>query len=99
MRENRRQDTGKSPEGFIASPNVTYMARELLEPGCLYHIYNYAVGADKLFLSEDNYNYFLRRYEHFVPAIADTYCYCLIPIMCIFWCKSTSTSIYLNVLN
>ncbi len=55
------------------------MPRELLEPGCLYHIYNHAVGADKLFLSEDNYNYFLRRYEHFVPAIADTYCYCLIP--------------------
>jgi len=55
------------------------MKRELLEPGCLYHIYNHAVGKDKLFLSEENYNYFLRRSEHFVPPVADTYAYCLIP--------------------
>lgn len=55
------------------------MARELLEPGCLYHIYNHAVGSDKLFLSDDNYRYFLRRYEHFIPDVADTYAYCLIP--------------------
>jgi len=55
------------------------MARILLEPGCLYHIYNHAVGKDKLFLSENNYNYFLKRYAHFIPPIADTYCYCLIP--------------------
>ena len=45
---------------------VIKMGREILEPGCLYHIYNHAVGTEKLFLSEDNYNYFLRRYEHFI---------------------------------
>jgi REP element-mobilizing transposase RayT len=55
------------------------MHRELLEPGCLYHIYNHAVGGDKLFLSEENYYYFLRRYKHFIPPIAETYAYCLIP--------------------
>ena len=53
------------------------MGREILEPGCLYHIYNHAVGTEKLFLSEDNYNYFLRRYEHFISPVADTYAYCL----------------------
>lgn len=55
------------------------MKRELLEPGCLYHVFNHAVGKDKLFLSEENYFYFLRRYKHFVPPVADTYAYCLIP--------------------
>ena len=55
------------------------MPRELLEPGCVYHIYSHAVGTDKLFLSEENYLYFLRRYEYFIPPIADTFCYCLVP--------------------
>jgi REP element-mobilizing transposase RayT len=53
------------------------MAKELLEPGCIYHIYNHAVGNDKLFLSEDNYDFFLRRYQYFIPAVAETYAYCL----------------------
>ena len=53
------------------------MGREVLEPGCLYHIYNHAVGTEKLFLSEDNYHYFLRRYVHFISPVADTYAYCL----------------------
>jgi len=53
------------------------MAKELLEPGCIYHIYNHAVGNDKLFLSEDNYHFFLRRHQHFIVPVADTYSYCL----------------------
>jgi REP element-mobilizing transposase RayT len=53
------------------------MGREILEPGCLYHVYNHAVGREKLFLSEDNYHYFLRRYEHFISPVADMYAYCL----------------------
>lgn len=53
------------------------MGKALLEPGCVYHICSHAVGGDRLFLSEDNYYYFLRRYEHFIPSVADTYAYCL----------------------
>lgn len=55
------------------------MPKELLEPGCLYHIYNHAVGSDNLFLSDDNYFYFLRRYQHFIDPVAETYAYCLMP--------------------
>lgn len=54
------------------------MSREILEPGCLYHIYNHAVGNDKLFLTDDNYHYFLRRYDHFISPVAATYAYCLL---------------------
>ena len=53
------------------------MGRSALEPGCVYHIYNHAVGNEKLFLSDDNYCYFLRRYEYFIPPVAETYAYCL----------------------
>jgi hypothetical protein len=49
------------------------MARELLQPGAFYHIYNHAVGSDRLFRSDENYHYFLRRYQHFIGAVVDTY--------------------------
>lgn len=55
------------------------MAKELLDPGCLYHIYNHAVGSDSLFLSDENYHYFLRRYLHFIDPVAETYTYCMMP--------------------
>ena len=55
------------------------MTLESLQPGCLYHIYNHAVGNDDLFLSADNYNYFLKRYHYFIDPVADTYVYCLMP--------------------
>lgn len=55
------------------------MTLELLEPGSYYQVYNHAVGNDKLFLSDDNYGYFLRRYRNFISPIADTYVYCLMP--------------------
>lgn len=48
-------------------------------PGAFYHIYNRANGSEKLFLSDENYRYFLRRYQNFIAPIAHTYCYCLMP--------------------
>ena len=50
-----------------------------MQPGCLYHVYNHAVGKDNLFLSHDNYSYFLSRYEFFIPAVAETYAFSLLP--------------------
>jgi len=50
-----------------------------LEPEGTYHIYNHAVGNEKLFVTEDNFMYFLRRYQDFIQPIAYTYCYCLLP--------------------
>ena len=51
----------------------------LLVPGSFYHIYNRANGSEKLFLSDENYRYFLRRYEAFITPVVHTYCYCLMP--------------------
>ena len=50
-----------------------------MQPNTYYHIYNHANGNEDLFRTEDNYNYFLKRYAHFIVPIADTYAYCLMP--------------------
>jgi len=50
-----------------------------MEAGKHYHIYTHANGFENLFKSDENYRYFLERYEHFIPAIADTLAYCLMP--------------------
>ncbi len=44
-----------------------------------YHLYTHANGFENLFLSDENYRYFLSRYEHFIPSVADTLAYCLMP--------------------
>jgi putative transposase len=62
---------------ILNSSIVVKIGREILQPGCLYHIYNHAVGTEKLFRSDDNYYYFLRRYEYFISPIAETYAHCL----------------------
>src|SRR5206468_12042072 len=50
-----------------------------LHPGCLYHIYNQAVGSELLFRDEENFKFFLAKYSLHVSAICDTYCYNLMP--------------------
>ncbi len=50
-----------------------------MEPGKSYHLYSHANGFENLFQAEENYRYFLKRYEHFIPSVADTLCYCLMP--------------------
>ena len=50
-----------------------------MEPGKTYHIYTHANGFENLFQSQENYRYFLRRYEHFIPCVADTLAWCLMP--------------------
>src|SRR5690606_35102585 len=36
-------------------------------------------GNEKLFLSDENYRYFLKKYDEYVHPIADTFSYCLMP--------------------
>ncbi len=50
-----------------------------LIPGKIYHLFNRAVGNEKLFNSKENYLYFLRKYGEHSKAVCDTYCYCLLP--------------------
>lgn len=54
-------------------------SKSILEPGHTYHIYNRANGNGVLFREEENYRFFLKRYDTYVTPIADTFCYCLMP--------------------
>jgi len=50
-----------------------------LLPGKKYHLQSRAVGSENLFREPMNYELFLTRFDKYISAIADTYCYCLLP--------------------
>jgi putative transposase len=52
---------------------------DTFESGCIYHFYSRAIGAEKLFLENDNYFFFLTKYEKYLSPYFDTLAYCLIP--------------------
>lgn len=54
-------------------------AGDFLEPGKIFHIYSKAVGNELLFLSDENFKYFLKRYNEYCSEIFETLAYCLIP--------------------
>lgn len=50
-----------------------------MQPGKYYHIYTHANGSENLFRTDENYRYFLKRYETFTAGLADTLVWCLMP--------------------
>lgn len=52
---------------------------EPLQTEEFYHVYNRANGFEKIFLSKENYRFFLRRYKKFIAPIVHTHCFCLMP--------------------
>lgn len=50
-----------------------------MEPKKSYHLYTHANGSENLFRNDENFRYFLKRYEAFIPGVADTLAYCLMP--------------------
>jgi putative transposase len=50
-----------------------------LQPNGIYHIFSRAVGDEQLFLSHDNYFYFLRKFKEHIAPIGDMYTYSLLP--------------------
>ena len=43
-----------------------------------YHIYNRGINGENIFVTSDNYFYFLNKYSDCVQAVVDTYAYCLL---------------------
>jgi REP element-mobilizing transposase RayT len=50
-----------------------------LVPDGTYHILSRAVGNEKLFLYDANYEFFLEKYKQHILPIADTFAFCLLP--------------------
>jgi REP element-mobilizing transposase RayT len=55
------------------------MGKIPLEPEKYYHLFNHANGMENLFLSSDNYNFFISKYIQHISPVAKTYAYCLMP--------------------
>lgn len=50
-----------------------------LYPGKFYHVYNRGIDGCTLFHDKGNYRFFLSRYADYMPAVVDTYAWCLMP--------------------
>ncbi len=49
-----------------------------LEANRCYHIYNRGINSENLFKEDRNYEYFLRKYSHYLNPVVDTFAYCLL---------------------
>jgi REP element-mobilizing transposase RayT len=49
------------------------------EADTFFHIFNHSVGNESLFRNEDNFRYFLKKYDTYTYLIWETYAYCLMP--------------------
>ncbi|HMU10162.1 MAG TPA: hypothetical protein PKC54_09160 [Ferruginibacter sp.] len=45
----------------------------------MYHITGRAIGNEKLFLHNENYRFFLQRFEKYISPVADTFAWALLP--------------------
>ncbi len=50
-----------------------------MESGKFYHVFNRGNNHENLFYNSGNYEYFLRRYDHYLSDFLDTYAFCLMP--------------------
>ena len=50
-----------------------------LNPDSLYHLFNHAVGDERLFRNHENFGFFLKKYALHTYGICDTYAYNLLP--------------------
>lgn len=50
---------------------------QLLQHDKYYHIYNRGINGELLFKSDDNFDYFLKKYDYYISEVADTFAWCL----------------------
>jgi putative transposase len=50
-----------------------------LYPDNFYHVFSRAIGNEKLFLSHENYHFFLRKLQLHTALVCSVYCYALLP--------------------
>ncbi len=52
---------------------------EILEPNAYYHIYNRGINSGQIFNSEENYSFFLSKFDKYLSSVCDVLAYCLMP--------------------
>ncbi len=53
--------------------------QETLDFEQIYHVYNRAIGSDKLFINERDYFYFQKKFDRYLSTFVDIFSYCLLP--------------------
>ena len=53
--------------------------RAVLLSEAYYHVFNRAVGNEKLFIISDNYRYFFQLFHSYIAPVADLFCFSLLP--------------------
>lgn len=53
--------------------------RSSFEYETCYHIFNRAVGDEKMFRHQENYHFFLEKFKTYMLSVVDAYGYCLLP--------------------
>ena len=67
-----------------------------LLPDRFYHIYNHAIGDEQLFRNDDNFQFFLQKYQLHTEACCDTYAYTLMPNHFHFVIKTKPTDVIIT---
>jgi putative transposase len=55
------------------------MEIDTIDPGFYYHIYNRGINREIIFPEDQYYRKFLDMFEKYIPQVADTLAYCLLP--------------------
>ena len=50
-----------------------------MDEGKFYHIYNRGINKAPIFFESRNYDYFLKKFDHYLYDFVDLYSYCLLP--------------------
>ncbi len=50
-----------------------------LKPDTCYHIFNHANGFENIFKEDENYRFFIDKYQQYIAPVAETYAYCMMP--------------------
>lgn len=50
-----------------------------LHSNCYYHIFNQGNNKENIFYKQENYHYFLKKYDAYMSNYLETYAYCLLP--------------------
>jgi REP element-mobilizing transposase RayT len=52
---------------------------EKLKPNLSYHIFYHANRFENIFIDNENYRFFMDKYDLYIRPVAETYAYCLLP--------------------
>lgn len=64
-----------------------------------YHIYNYGNNLNNIFYDDENYYYFLKKFDFYLSDFFDVFAFCLLPNQFHFLVKVKNNEIYLNDTN